>query len=52
VTKIGSPVDLAMNDQLKNGFLKGYTVIPPLVTPWKVGGIKDSDIDEMERRRN
>lgn len=50
VKPIGSPVDLAMNDQVKRGFLRGYTVVPPLFTAWKTGGLLDSDIDDMDAK--
>jgi hypothetical protein len=46
---IGSPIDLAMSDRVQNGYLRAYTVIPPLVTPWKTGTISDSDIDDLSK---
>jgi len=48
VKRIGSPVDLAMTDQIKKGHLKAYTIIPPLITAWKIGGVQDSDIDNIK----
>ncbi|KAJ5614677.1 hypothetical protein N7528_008331 [Penicillium herquei] len=41
-----SPVDLAMISLIQNGILDAYTVIPPLITPFWVGGARDSDINE------
>ncbi|KAK9334770.1 hypothetical protein LIPSTDRAFT_68725 [Lipomyces starkeyi NRRL Y-11557] len=38
-----APVDLDISWTLKDGRLRGYTVTPPLFTPWRVGGQKDSD---------
>jgi hypothetical protein len=51
VKKIGSAIDLAMNGHLMSGVLKGYVVSPPLVTPWKEGGVSDSDIDDMDEKK-
>ncbi len=50
VKRIGSALDLAMNDQVQKGYLKAYTVIPPLITTWKIGGAQDSDIDNIEEK--
>jgi hypothetical protein len=50
VKRIGSPLDLAMNDQVKKSYLKAYTVIPPLFTTWKIGGAQDSDIDDIKEK--
>lgn len=47
VKGIHSPVDNAMADQEKNGWIKGYTILPPVLSMWKVGGEKDSDIDDV-----
>ncbi|KAJ5711942.1 hypothetical protein N7488_006098 [Penicillium malachiteum] len=41
-----SPVDLAMISLIQKGILDAYTVIPPLITPFWVGGARDSDINE------
>ncbi|KAJ5928185.1 hypothetical protein N7466_007141 [Penicillium verhagenii] len=41
-----SPVDLAMIGLIQKGVLDAYTVIPPLITPFWVGGARDSDINE------
>ena len=41
-----SPVDLAMIRLIQKGILDAYTVIPPLITPFWVGGARDSDINE------
>ncbi|KAJ5256848.1 hypothetical protein N7478_012952 [Penicillium angulare] len=41
-----SPVDLDMISMVQQGILKAYTVIPPLITPFWVGGAKDGDINE------
>ncbi|KAK9312008.1 hypothetical protein V1524DRAFT_370418 [Lipomyces starkeyi] len=38
-----APVDLDIAWTLQDGRLRGYTVTPPLFTPWRVGGQKDSD---------
>jgi hypothetical protein len=46
----GSPLDLSMTDRIKKGRLKAFTIIPPLVTTWKTGGVKDSDIDDMNAK--
>ncbi|KAJ5910902.1 uncharacterized protein N7473_000205, partial [Penicillium subrubescens] len=40
------PVDLAMIGLIQKGIVNSYTIIPPLITPFRVGGAKDSDIDE------
>lgn len=48
-----SPVDLAMISMIQKGILEAYTIIPPLITPFWVGGARDSDINEekyMEER--
>jgi hypothetical protein len=50
VKRIGSAMDLALNDQVKRGYLKAYTVIPPLFTTWKIGGAQDSDIDDIKEK--
>ncbi|KAH8807897.1 hypothetical protein F5884DRAFT_881435 [Xylogone sp. PMI_703] len=44
---LNSPIDLAMSDRIQKGYLRAYTVIPPLVTPWKTGTVSDSDIDDL-----
>jgi hypothetical protein len=44
---IGSPLDLTMSDRVQKGYLRAYTVIPPLVTEWKSGTVSDSDIDDL-----
>ena len=41
-----SPVDLAMIRLIQKGILDAYTIIPPLITPFWVGGVRDSDINE------
>ncbi|KAK9350499.1 hypothetical protein V1523DRAFT_355260 [Lipomyces doorenjongii] len=38
-----APVDLDIAWTLRDGKVRGYTVTPPLFTPWRVGGQKDSD---------
>ncbi|KAJ5725208.1 uncharacterized protein N7483_006565 [Penicillium malachiteum] len=43
-----SPVDLAMISMIQRGILDAYTVIPPLITPFWVGGARDSDINEKK----
>lgn len=44
----GSPIDLAMIDLIKKGVVDSYTIIPPIVTRFRTGGAKDSDIDEVK----
>jgi hypothetical protein len=44
---IGSAIDLTMSDRVQKGYLRAYTVVPPLVTPWKSGTVADSDIDDL-----
>jgi hypothetical protein len=48
VKGIGSAVDLTIADRIQKGMLKSYTVVPPLVTPWKMGSTRDSDIDDLK----
>ncbi len=50
VKGIGSAVDLTMTDRIQKGFLTAYTVVPPLVTTWKVGTVGDSDIDNLNEK--
>ncbi|KAK9372291.1 uncharacterized protein V1513DRAFT_385109 [Lipomyces chichibuensis] len=38
-----APVDLDIAWTLQDGKIRGYTVTPPLFTPWRVDGQKDSD---------
>lgn len=44
---LGAPVDLAMISRIQSGHLKSLTVVPPLITPWKIGTTSDSDIDNL-----
>ncbi|KAK9350904.1 hypothetical protein V1505DRAFT_381669 [Lipomyces doorenjongii] len=37
------PVDMDMMWKLQEGKLRGYSVTPPLLSAWRVGGQKDSD---------
>lgn len=46
------PVDLAMIGLIQKGVVESYTIIPPLITPFRVGEAKDSDIDEERYVRN
>jgi hypothetical protein len=50
VVPFGSAIDLTLTDRIKEGLLRSFTVIPPLITPWKTGGVKDSDIDDMKAK--
>lgn len=43
---LGSPVDLAMIDLIKRGIVDSYTIIPPIITRYRTGGARDSDIDD------
>lgn len=45
---IGEPVDLAMITALKSGSVRGYSVVPPVLTTWMERGERDSDIDKVE----
>ncbi|KFZ18104.1 hypothetical protein V501_01353 [Pseudogymnoascus sp. VKM F-4519 (FW-2642)] len=51
VKGIGSGVDLTMTDRIQKGYLNSYTVVPPLVTPWKTGSPRDSDIDDLKAKQ-
>jgi hypothetical protein len=33
---------------LKSGSVRGYNVVPPVLTTWKMGGARDSDIDDVQ----
>ncbi|EJP61725.1 LPS glycosyltransferase [Beauveria bassiana ARSEF 2860] len=46
---LNGPVDLAMISRIQSGHLKSFTVVPPLVTPWKTGTTSDSDIDDLNK---
>lgn len=41
-------VDEALADREKNGKIKGYTVLPPVMTAWKVNNERDSDIETVD----
>ncbi|KAF1998377.1 glycosyltransferase family 25 protein [Amniculicola lignicola CBS 123094] len=41
----GYPVDLEIAWRTAEGKLSGYTISPPAVTSWRVGGAQDSDND-------
>lgn len=52
---IGDPVDVAMLMALQSGAVRGYSVIPPVLTTWKLGGdqgARDSDIDDVQEQKN
>lgn len=44
---LGAPVDLGMISLIQKGILDSYTIIPPIVTRFRTGGPRDSDIDEV-----
>ena len=43
-----APVDLAMIGLIQKGIVESYTIIPPMITRYKTGGSRDSDIDEAK----
>ncbi|KAJ5381905.1 uncharacterized protein N7496_004333 [Penicillium cataractarum] len=43
-----TPIDLAMIELIKKGIVDSYTIIPPIVTRFRTGGAKDSDIDDVK----
>jgi hypothetical protein len=45
---LGSPIDLAMIDLIHKGIVDSYTIIPPIMTRFRTGGARDSDIDEVK----
>ncbi|KAI5820848.1 LPS glycosyltransferase [Pyronema omphalodes] len=44
--QLDGPVDLAMAWATSAGKIKGWVVWPPLITAWRLGGPKDSDIQK------
>lgn len=44
---LSAPVDLAMIGLLQKGIVDSYTIIPPIITRYRTGGSRDSDIDEV-----
>jgi GR25 family glycosyltransferase involved in LPS biosynthesis len=47
IQPIADPVDVAMLMALKKGSIRGYSVVPPVLTTWKTGNARDSDIDNV-----
>ncbi|KAJ5494918.1 hypothetical protein N7539_000034 [Penicillium diatomitis] len=43
-----APVDLAIIGLIQKGIVNSYTIIPPIVTRYKTGGTRDSDIDDKK----
>ena len=48
-SELGSPVDIAMAMATSSRRLKGWVVWPPVVSAWRVGGNKDSDIQKINQ---
>ncbi|KAF2465449.1 uncharacterized protein BDR25DRAFT_203383, partial [Lindgomyces ingoldianus] len=40
---MGFPVDNEIAFKTEDGYISGYTMTPPVFTPWRVGGSRDTD---------